>query len=172
MLKMNFINARRVTTMILIVVVIAITGCRKDAETPIDRLVGDKRVDEVVILFENDVHGAIDGYPIFAGYRDAVADTFKYVVTVSCGDCLSGGPLAAFYQGQSIVDIMKSVGYDYFVPGNHDFDFSMTTFLNFLDETNVYPICCNFNDRATGMPVTLLPYTLRRQTWKSRSTAL
>ena len=149
----NFIYVRRVATMILMAVVITITGCHKD--TPIDRpyhLVSDKCVDEVVILFENDVHGAIDGYPIFAGYRDAVADTFKYVVTVSCGDCLSGGPLAAFYQGQSIVDIMKSVGYDYFVPGNHDFDFSMTTFLNFLDETNVHPICCNFNDISTGMP--------------------
>ena len=147
-MKKHFIHARYVTTMILMAVMIVITGCRKDTDTPID-----KRVDEVVILFENDVHGAIDGYPIFAGYRDAVADTFEYVVTVSCGDCLSGSPLAAFYQGQSIVDIMKSVGYDYLVPGNHDFDFSMTTFLNFLDETKVQPLCCNFNDRATGMPL-------------------
>ena len=147
-MKKHFIHARYVTTMILMAVMIIVTGCQKDTDTPID-----KRMDEVVILFENDVHGAIDGYPIFAGYRDAVADTFEHVVTVSCGDCLSGSPLAAFYQGQSIVDIMKSVGYDYLVPGNHDFDFSMTTFLNFLDETKVQPLCCNFNDRATGMPL-------------------
>ena len=152
-MKKNFIYVRRVATMILMAVVITITGCHKD--TPIDRpyhLVSDKCVDEVVLLFENDVHGVIDGYPMFAGYRDAVADTFEYVVTVSCGDCLSG-PFAAFYQGESIIDIMKSVGYDYFVPGNHDFDSSMDTFLNFPDATKVQPLCCNFNDRATGKPL-------------------
>ena len=149
-MRKNFINVRRFATMILMAVVIAVAGCNK--ETPIDKPAGDKRVDEVVILFENDVHGAIDGYPIFAGYRDAVADTFKYVVTVSCGDCISGN-LTALYQGQSVIDIMKSVGYDYLVPGNHDFDFSMATFLNLLDETQVQPLCCNFNDRATGLPL-------------------
>ncbi|MBQ0089337.1 MAG: hypothetical protein KBT27_08390, partial [Prevotellaceae bacterium] len=84
-MRKNFINVRRVATMILMTVVIAFIGCQNDTDTPIN-----KRMDEVVILFENDVHGAIDGYPIFAGYRDAVADTFKYVVTVSCGDCISG----------------------------------------------------------------------------------
>lgn len=146
-MRKNFINVRRFATMILMAVVIAITACHKDTDTPID-----KRMDEVVILFENDVHGAIDGYPIFAGYRDAVADTFKYVVTVSCGDCISGN-LTALYQGQSVIDIMKSVGYDYFVPGNHDFDFSMATFHKFLNETQVQPLCCNFKERATGMPL-------------------
>lgn len=151
-MRKNFINVRRFAIMILMAVVIAVTGCHKDTDTPIDKPAGDKRMDEVVILFENDVHGAIDGYPIFAGYRDAVADTFKYVVTVSCGDCISGN-LTALYQGQSVIDIMKSVGYDYLVPGNHDFDFSMDTFLNLLDETQVQPLCCNFNNRATGKPL-------------------
>ena len=46
----------------------------------------------IVILFDNDVHCAINGYTRMAGLRDAItkSDT-AYAAIVSCGDFLQGG---------------------------------------------------------------------------------
>ena len=81
----------------------------------------------IVILYENDVHCAIDGYARLAGLRDAIAasDT-AWVAVTSSGDFLNGALPGAISSGQYIVDIMRQVGYDAVTVGNHEFDFGMT----------------------------------------------
>ena len=80
----------------------------------------------IVILSDNDVHCAIDGYARLAGLHDAIAasDT-AWVATVSCGDYLQGGNAGALSRGQYIVDVMKAVGFDAVTLGNHEFDYGM-----------------------------------------------
>ena len=48
----------------------------------------------IVILYENDVHCAVDGYAKLAGLRDAIADT-AYVALVSNGDYVQGMTVGA-----------------------------------------------------------------------------
>lgn len=150
-MKDIFLKLRDLTLIFALVMGVAMTGCRRDDKDNEPSV--DKRVDKVVLLFENDVHGAIDGYPVFAGYRDAVADTFQYVVTVSCGDCMSGSPVCSCFDGQSIVSIMQSVGYDYMVPGNHEFDYSVEQMIALVTGTGAKPLCCNFIDVKSGKSV-------------------
>lgn len=78
----------------------------------------------IVVLYENDVHCAVDGYAKLAGLRDAIADT-AYVVLVSNGDYVQGMTVGAISKGQYVVDVMKAVGYDAITMGNHEFDYGM-----------------------------------------------
>ncbi len=56
--------------LLLALVALMTTGCQKD---PVE--VPQQERHSIVILFENDVHCAIDGYARIAGLRDAIADT-------------------------------------------------------------------------------------------------
>ena len=76
----------------------------------------------IVVLYENDVHCAIDGYARLAGMREALAlgDSLA-VALVSCGDYLQGGVAGSISKGQYIVDILRHMNYDAIGLGNHDF---------------------------------------------------
>lgn len=78
----------------------------------------------IVILHDNDVHCAINGYGKMAGLRNAIvaADT-AYVMVVSSGDFINGGLVGTLSEGAHIVQIMNAVGYDASALGNHAFDF-------------------------------------------------
>ena len=65
----------------------------------------------IVVLYENDVHCAVDGYAKLAGLRDAIADTAD-VFLVSNGDYVQGQTVGAISKGQYVVDVMRTVNYD------------------------------------------------------------
>lgn len=112
-----------------------LTGCRSTAYTAILPPIPESPARSLVILYDNDVHCAIEGYAKLAGYRDAVADT-AYVHLVSNGDFLQGGTAGAISQGQFVVDVMKHVGYDAMTLGNHEFDYGMERMFELLNEMN------------------------------------
>ena len=106
----------------------------------------------IVILYDNDVHGGIDGYTKLAGLRDAIAksDT-AWVATVSSGDFLQGSVSAAITKGQGIVDIMRSVGYDAVTLGNHEFDYLVPRMVELLPQINAPVVCANFFEYGAAM---------------------
>ena len=77
----------------------------------------------IVILYENDVHCAVDGYPLLVSVRKECQAATDYVSTVSCGDFASGGIVGAISKGEQIARIMNYVGYDAVVLGNHELDY-------------------------------------------------
>lgn len=99
----------------------------------------------IIIIFENDVHCAIDGYPQMAAYRDMLSDT-AYVQLVSCGDFIQGGVVGSLSKGQAIIDIMKTMRYDVITLGNHEFDYKCPHLFNLINDLNVPVTCCNFVD--------------------------
>ncbi len=110
--------------------------------------------DELIILYTNDVHCAIDGYSLFGAYRAELINNGKEVVTIDAGDAIQGEIIGTQTQGSAIVDIMNTVGYDYAVPGNHEFDYGMETFLNLAEnEANFDYISSNFVDLRTDKTV-------------------
>ncbi len=100
---------------------------------------------ETVILYTNDVHCAIDDYPVLAAYRAELIAQGKNVVTVDAGDAIQGEVIGSMTKGEAVVDIMNAVGYDYAVPGNHEFDYGMETFLDLAQNKADYDyISSNF----------------------------
>lgn len=106
--------------------------------------------DDIVILFENDVHGAIEGYPFLAEMQDLFKQQSPHIVTISCGDFLSGTSLGSYSQGGYIVRIMNAVGYDFYTVGNHEFDYGIPKLKQRVSQLQAQPLCCNFSEIGSG----------------------
>ena len=103
----------------------------------------------IVILYDNDVHCAIGGYPAVAGLRDAIADT-AYVGLVSSGDYLQGGTAGTLSHGGHIIGIMDAMGYDAVGLGNHEFDYFGPRLFELMSQLHAPVVCANLFDARTG----------------------
>ena len=119
----------------------------------------------VVVLYDNDVHCALDGYAKVAGLRDAIRDT-AVVLLVSSGDYLQGNTAGAISKGQYVVDLMRAVDYDVVTLGNHEFDYKVPRLLELTRQLNADVVCANFVDLATGRNL-FAPYVIKQAgPWK------
>ncbi len=117
-------------------------------------------VNETVILYTNDVHCAIDDYPVLAAYKAELETQGKNVIVVDAGDAIQGEVIGALTEGEAVVDIMNAVGYDYAVPGNHEFDYGMNVFLDLAENKASYKyVSSNFHYLPSIEPV-FEPYAI------------
>ena len=107
-----------------------------------------QRPGDIVILYENDVHCAVDGYPVLAGLRDSMQRMGCHVAVVSAGDFSSGGSIGAASQGEFVIRMMNAVGYDAACLGNHEFDFGYAQLRKLESMLNTPLLCCNFYPNA------------------------
>ena len=115
----------------------------------------------VVILHTNDVHTATDRYAFVSAYRAEMEKRHGQdrVTLVDTGDAIQGGPIGTLTAGASLVDIMNHVGYDYAIPGNHEFDYGMDVLLDLARNRAQYTyLSCNLLDQ-NGKTV-FAPYTV------------
>ena len=118
--------------------------------------------DTVVILYENDVHCAVEGYSKLAAMKNELLESYTNVGVVSGGDFIQGGTLGAVSKGEYIVKLMNKVGYDAITLGNHEFDYRLSR----LDELNAMSntkfISCNFqkigDDKTYFEPYKMVSY--------------
>ncbi len=121
-----------------------------------------KDEDTIVILYENDVHCAVEGYSKLAAMKNELLETYANVGVVSCGDFVQGGTLGAVSKGEYIVNLMNKVGYDAIALGNHEFDYQIPRLveLNALSDTKF--LSCNFvkigESKSYFEPYTLVSY--------------
>ena len=116
---------------------------------------------ETVILFTNDIHCNIDGYPVLAAYRAELIAQGKNVITVDAGDAIQGEVIGSMTEGEAVVDIMNSVGYDYAAPGNHEFDYGVDRLLELAQDKAQYKyISSNFYNLTSLTPV-FDPYLIK-----------
>lgn len=114
----------------------------------------------IIILHENDVHCAVDGYAKLAGLRDSLQDS-AYVAVVSSGDYLQGGMTGVLSNGSYIMDIQQAVGYDALALGNHEFDYFAPRLFELIDQYKAPAVCANLYDARTGERC-LPAYTIRQ----------
>ena len=115
--------------------------------------------ESIVILYENDVHCATEGYSKLAAMKDEMKGVYDHVGVVSGGDFAQGGTLGAVSKGEYIINLMNKVGYDAIALGNHEFDYELSRLgeLNALSNTKF--ISCNFT--GVGEDISYFdPYTI------------
>lgn len=100
--------------------------------------------DDIIILYENDVHCEVEGYSKLAALKNELKETYAHVGVVSSGDYIQGGSLGSISKGEYIVNLMNLVGYDAVTIGNHEFDYHITRLDELSQIMNTKPICCNF----------------------------
>lgn len=137
------------TSLVLICILLATlgAGARKKPKT-------------IVVLYENDVHCAIDGYQALVGLRTQVADTAN-VAVVSCGDFLQGGTPGAISHGEYITAIMQTVGYDAITLGNHEFDYQVSRMKDLVSRVKLPVTCTNFFE-VNGDEPCYAPYIIKK----------
>lgn len=117
---------------------------------------------DIVVLYTNDVHCGVDeniGYAGLALYKKQMQSLTPYVALVDAGDAIQGAPIGTLSDGGYLIDIMNQVGYDFAIPGNHEFDYGMPRFLELAGKLNCGYYSSNFMDLRTGAPV-LAPYKM------------
>lgn len=125
---------------------------------------------DVVILYDNDVHCAVAGYPVMAGLRDSLSNMGCQTAVVSSGDFSFGGPVGAASRGEFVIRMMNAVGYDAVVLGNHEFDYGVMQLCRLERMLDAPMLCCNFRPNeydyaamVTGKysPTPFLPFVIR-----------
>lgn len=122
-----------------------------------------READDIIVLYTNDVHNAYQkkegclGYASVAQYKKQLESLGYQVQLVDNGDAIQGGLIGTVSKGSYIKDIMRETGYTIAIPGNHEFDFQMGTFLQIAKDAKANGgyeyISCNFVDKRTGKTV-------------------
>lgn len=146
----------------LVLCVSVFAGCQQNepvlqsvAPDPIATFEGD----ELVIVYTSDVHNGYErtdermGYAALADYVKKLEAQGKNVLIMDGGDAIQGEAVGTLSKGKYLVELMNKVGYDLAVPGNHEFDFGMDTFLDLAKNAADYDyVSCNFTDME-GKPI-------------------
>ena len=117
---------------------------------------------DIIILHTNDIHcGITDNLCIdkVSQYKKDLKKQGCPVALVDAGDAIQGAPIGKLSTGESIIKIMNAVGYDFVIPGNHEFDYGMARFLQLAPRLKCGYYSCNFVDVKTRKPV-LKPYKI------------
>lgn len=100
----------------------------------------------VTIVHTNDVHGHVwaeeggaMGYAHLAAVINGIRETKENVLLLDAGDTFQGSSAASLSRGESIVQIMNSMGYDAMAAGNHDFAYGWQR-LGELAEMAAFPV--------------------------------
>ena len=111
-------------------------------------------LEDVVILYTNDVHTYIDGnlsYDVIARVKQALSVTYKHVLLVDAGDHAQGTAYGSMDKGYSVISLMNAAGYDVATLGNHEFDYNMSGCENIVEWAEYPYISCNFYHEKLGV---------------------
>ena len=135
------------------------------SETVSDNKETEKPAEEfesIAILYENDVHCAIEGYSKLAAMKSELKASYDHVGVVSSGDFVQGGTIGAVSKGEYIVRLMNIVGYDAITLGNHEFDYLLERLNELNAISNTKFISCNFakigESKTCFEPYTMVSY--------------
>lgn len=117
---------------------------------------------DIVIYFDNDVHGEVEGYAKISALRQKTLDErTPYVSLVSCGDFSQGSHICAFSHGRDIMTLLNMAGYSVVTLGNHEFDYGPDHVQDLASRFDGDMVLCNFEDlRTHSLPYR--PYVLQR----------
>ena len=133
----------------------------------------DKKDDSVLrlnLLWTNDVHGHIAPEPArfmnpeFPPPLGGGASAARYikevrakaeangeeVLLIDVGDMFQGAPIGSKTEGTAVIEYFNAIGYDFAVPGNHDFDKGKDNAERLARMSNFPWICCNLANEDTG----------------------
>lgn len=107
----------------------------------------------IVILHTNDMHTELNGNISFAqisGYKEYLLNETPNVILLDAGDAIQGAPIGRLTNGEAVIKIMNASGYDFAIPGNHEFDYGVTRFLELANKSNFGYYSANLISKKDG----------------------
>ncbi|MEK5058223.1 5'-nucleotidase C-terminal domain-containing protein [Paenibacillus shunpengii] len=110
----------------------------------------------ITLLHTNDSHArAVEsspnmGYAKVAGIFDKYRAENPNTLFLDAGDAVHGTTFATLVNGESIIKVMNEMGYDAFVPGNHEFNYGWEHLVTLTDKLNFPTISANVRLKSDG----------------------
>ncbi len=107
---------------------------------------------EVHILQTSDIHSVLvkekaggGSWQQLASLTDDLLNRYgrKNCLLIDCGDTLQGTLVAALSRGEAGIQPLRTLKYDIWVPGNHEFDFGFTRFMELATPLRDIILCGN-----------------------------
>ena len=113
---------------------------------------------EVHILSCNDMHAAIEAFPMLADIADSLRTLYPGLLVLSAGDNRTGEPLNDMYEipAYPMVALMNQIGFDATTLGNHEFDSGPRGLARVINLSNFSYICANVHP-ADSLDIHLVP---------------
>ncbi len=94
-------------------------------ETTTEKSTEKEESNKITILHTNDTHGRLkaDSKVIGLDTVAAIKNNTENSILIDAGDTIHGLPFVTLSKGQDAVDLLNAAGYEYIVPGNHDFNY-------------------------------------------------
>ena len=106
---------------------VGVIACTPAASTPATQPTAVAGARTITIIGTNDLHGALDRLPLFAGYVDnmraARAADGGAVVLIDAGDLFQGTLESNLAEGADVIKAYNQLGYAASAVGNHEFDY-------------------------------------------------
>lgn len=131
-----------------------------------------QKTKNITIVYTSDVHGKISSFDfVFQNKKSPslsrLSTYLKYInkpdVLIDNGDVLQGSPLMDYTRKFNLPNpISKSLNllfYDFFIPGNHDFNYGLNHLNNFINHQLATTLCSNILNEQ-GKPY-FKPYEIR-----------
>lgn len=148
-------HAKFLAILLVVAMVFSVSAMAIDAPKT-----GDDFSGKVVIIHTNDTHGgdlAVSGKSIgtagIAQLRRDYESAGAEVILVSAGDAIQGDPLVNLSKGEAAISFMSLAGYDFMVPGNHEFDWGTSNLLSLEKLAKFKIISANIYDSAKNEPL-------------------
>ena len=101
---------------------------------------------DIILLHTNDIHCAVNdglGLARVGWLKQELKKENPNVILIDAGDAIQGAPVGRLSKGNSMITIMNAVGYDFCIPGNHEFDYGMDRFLELSKKLDAGYYCAN-----------------------------
>lgn len=94
---------------------------------------------KITILHTNDMHGRLQKNDKVIGLDvvAAIKNQTENAILVDAGDTIHGLPFVTLSKGQDALDLLNAAGYEYMVPGNHDFNYGYERLLELFQNAKV-----------------------------------
>lgn len=114
-----------------------------------DEINNTKEATKITIIHTNDTHGRVlsDDGGFGFGKIAAIAKEKKKenpnTLLVDAGDTLHGKPIINISKGENAIKILDASGYDFMVPGNHDFNYGTDRLIELSKEAKFKMLSAN-----------------------------
>lgn len=134
-------------------------------------LISSKDRKILTIIYTNDEHGWMQpSNPKYGGatnmkgrwiLKERKNESMDLLI-LSGGDMWSGPDISSYFKGESMVEVMNSMGYSAAALGNHEFDFKVENLIKNSTKMSFPLLSANIIDKGTGkIPTFVEPYTIK-----------
>lgn len=180
--------SRRLWSIVISLIILSLPACFPDAGTPALSTPATIKtpvafpptsrvfttpgsVENLTILYTNDEHGWLEGEQIGSGADNLMGlwrlkeeyNPPNNLLILSGGDNWTGPAISSWFQGQSMVEVMNSMGYAASTIGNHEFDFGLQNLKQRASEAKFPYLSANIvymKDGTVPEDLGIKPYTI------------